>query len=245
MTVDQYTILAVLLAAAVSLISACDENDARTPRSAHPVPTAVPPPSGKGIARMPDLGPIETIETLRSHRRSGRYSRIEPNLLPQQRSAVIAQIRSVDRLAAAARVFRGEVGKQFGMSAAQEFDYTQVVNILGVLSQDVTLLTERIIGDRAEVSFQVCERVPLETAHLIRNEGRWTLVDDPIEGVAETLLKLAFLLERVTAQLGEKPFTLEELRREITLRQTPILRRLERIVTGDDSADARTRSKGS
>lgn len=203
--------------------------DARQPLPQPDLPTAGSAPD--------NLGPTETVERLRDYRFTGRYSLIEPFLLPEQRSAVIAQIRAVDRLHAAAKMLRRRVRHRLGMAAAQEFDFRQVANLLGVFSPDVTLLTERIDVDRATVSFQVADRIPLDAAEMLRRENHWVLVSDPIDGVPDELLKLALLLERIADQVNGNDLTVDELRREIKLRQAPILRRLKKLVT---SATPRT-----
>ena len=66
---------------------------------------------------------------------------------------------------------------------------------------------------------------------MVRRQQRWILVADPIEGVPEELLKLAFLLEHIADELASSQWTVQQLRREIDLRQAPILRRLNKLAT--------------
>lgn len=203
----------------VGLLGACDTE--RHPRRARvATPTAHPS----------TLGPMETLQLLRKHQPAGDHAGIEPFLLADQRDLVIAQMCAVDRLVDATAVLRARIEERFGLGAAQDFDYGQVANILGVLSRDVTLLTETVQDARARVTFQVADRVPLESAEMVRRDHRWLLVVDPIEGVPEEIEKLAAVIAEVADAVRDGAYTVTNLRREIDRRQAPILRRLSELV---------------
>ncbi len=212
------------------LIPACGDSDHRSvPRSA----SADPPIEKVAPPTLADMGPLETIEVLREYRARGLYSRIEECLPPEQSATVIAQIRSVDRLAASVSLLQDRVRERFGQSIAQKYSrYARVADIAGVFSGDATLLSAQIDGNRAQITYQVGGRLPLEIAEMVRKKNRWILLADPIEGIPEQLLKLAFLLERMAERVAQGDFTPEQLDRELTLRQSTIMRRLEKIVAG-------------
>ena len=176
--------LALLLG--VGLLGACDTE--RHPQRASAATPTVHPST---------LGPMETLRLLRRIQPAGDLAGIEPFLLADQRELVIAQIRAVDRLIDATALLRTRLEKRFGLGAAQDFDYGQVANILGVLSRDVTLLAETIQDERARVTFQVADRVPLEAVEMVRRGDRWLLVVDPIAGVPEEIEKLAAVIAEV------------------------------------------------
>lgn len=203
----------------VGLLVGCD-TERHPQRARAATPTAHPS----------TLGPMETLRLLRRHRPAGDLSGIEPFLLADQRELVIAQIRAVDRLIDATVVLRTHLEERFGLGTAQDFDYGQVGNILGVLSRDVTLLAETVQDGRARVTFQVADRVPLESVEMVRRDDRWLLVVDPIAGVPEEIEKLAAVIAEVADRVGDGTYVATDLRREIDRRQAPILRRLAELV---------------
>lgn len=214
----------------------CDADGGSTPRTAHAGQPAQEDASSAPRA-VAGLSPMETILRLRAFRERGRYSRIERFLLPEQRTAVLSQLRAVDRLIATARLLQRRVRTHLGTGAAQSFaHYAQVGNIIGVFSDDVTLLDEHVDGASARVTFQVAGRLPLGTVSMTRDRDRWLLNADPIDGVPEQLLKLAGMLERLADRVVEEGLSAETLHREIALRQSGILRRLEKLVA--DAEDA-------
>ncbi len=225
----------VIVALAVAACG-CNENRKTDRRSEKPGST--PSGSDANPAEEPadQLSPMATILCLRELRSAGRYSAIERHLRPGQRVAVMTQLRAGDRLVATARLLRRRVEERFGLAAAQEFDYRAAGNVLGVFSNDVTLVSEQITADRARVTFQVASRLPLESVDLVRSENRWVLVADPIDGVPEQLYELADLLERLADAVQRDQITLPELRSQLALRQRPILRRIQELVKAADPA---------
>jgi hypothetical protein len=219
-----------MIAPAVIAVSGCNDN--RKTDGGSETPGSVRSASGANPAEVPggQFSPMATILRLREWRSTGRYSAIERHLRPGQRVAVMTQLRAGDRLVATARLLRRRVEERFGLAAAQEFDYRAAGNVLGVFSNDVTLVSEHIAGDRARVTFQVGGRLPLASVDLVRSENRWFLVADPIDGVPEQLYELGDLLESLADAVQRDQLTLPELRRQLALRQRPILRRIQELV---------------
>ena len=50
--------------------------------------------------------------------------------------------------------------------------------------------------------------------------------DQPIEGLATELLELAEVMVRLSEQLGKRPMTVDQLRRELEAQQAPIMRKI-------------------
>ena len=180
-----------------------------------------------------NLSPIVTLRLLRAHRDAGRFDQLRPNLLPDQRRYVIDLVQAVDRLNRGNDVLQTAVTRRFGPATARMFDRSEVRNSIGVFSADVELLTERISGNDAVVVIQVADRVPLIEVHLIRREDRWVLrTDPPIPGMAAELAKLADALVATARRLDQEKLTLPELRRELSLREAAVGRRLEELSNG-------------
>ena len=226
------TLLPMLILASF-LLAACDRP---MPQQAH---AGLNETTDPGASIPQHLDPMRTVEHLQHMRKQGRYSLIEPFLAKSQRAIVIAQIRAVDRLVVAGAQLRNRVREHMGVSVARSFDsYSQLGNIVGVFSEDVSVVGQRVDGDRAEIRYSVAGRLPLKTIDLLRREGLWTMQTDSVEGVPELLLKLAFLLERMSDLILERPMTAAQLHHEIDLRQSAIMRRLRNLIAASDGERA-------
>ncbi len=239
---------AILILAILSTTLACDSDDrpapGQTPAPDHAITatqqsTAQPAESTPAVATTEspepssdttNLTPTETIHRLRKFRTDARYSKIEPHLQPVQASVVLDLLRATDRLNLATLLLHRRVTEHMGTAAGQRFNYDQTANLVGIFSRDVTLLTEKIDDDHATLSYQIAGHVPLETAEFVRKNDRWILSTDPVAGVPEQILELAFIIERISANLNKTQYTPDELQREITLRQSPVMRRLKKIL---------------
>ncbi len=186
---------------------------------------------------QPLPGPRDSLQSLRQARLERRYSDLGDYLMAEQSDEVLAFVRAADRLTVAANLLRRRAVERWGLAAAELLDYRDVSHILGVLSRDVTLTSERIETDRAFVNFQLADRLPLQTAEMRRVKGRWVLVCDPVTGVAEEIVKLAGLLEQVAGEISQGERSADDVRSDLNLRQTPIVRRLTRLLdAGKDGA---------
>ena len=180
-----------------------------------------------------NLSPIDTLRLLRAHRDAGRFDQLRPYLLPEQRRYVIDLIQAVDRLDRGNDVLQAAVTRRFGPATARMFDRSGARNAIGVFSENVKLLTERLDGDTAVVAIQVADRVPLIDVRLTRHDDRWVLqTDPPIPGMAAELAKLAEALVATARRLDQEKLTLPELRRELSLREAAVGHRLEKLTNG-------------
>lgn len=180
-----------------------------------------------------NLSPIETLQRIRAHRLAGRFQSLQPYLRPDQRRQVVDLIQAVDRLDRANDVLQAAVTRRFGPATARMFDRSGARNAIGVFSENVKLLTERLEGETAVVAIQVADRVPLIDVRLSRRDDRWVLqTDPPIPGMAAELAKLAEALVGTARLLDENELTSQELRRELALREAAVGHRLEELANG-------------
>ncbi len=213
----------ILTGVAFAWLSGCAPDESAAP----PKASAAQSPQPIDLSRA---SPTETIDQLRRWHLEGRFSLIEAHLLPEERASVIEHLRAVDRLTAAARRLQQSVRKKLGLTAALTYSqYTQVGNIAGVFSTEVTLLGERAHDDQATVSYQIADRLPLESVKLMHRDRLWVLSIEPVAGVTKQLLQLAQMLERMADRVDTEEWTAETLRAEIELRQTSILRKLDEL----------------
>jgi hypothetical protein len=139
----------------------------------------------------------------------------------------------MDQLLSANQVLRASVTKRLGPATAAAFDRSEAANAIGVFSREVQILGERVVGDKAFVTIQVADRVPLEEVELVLREGHWQVrTDPPIPEVSRELRKLAEVLVQAAHRLEAKGLTAAELQRELESQQAPIGRRLVELTGG-------------
>ncbi|MFH0982956.1 MAG: hypothetical protein V2A79_15660 [Planctomycetota bacterium] len=168
---------------------------------------------------------------MHQYRRAGQVTALASYLAPEQRDAVVEHILCVDELTAAGESLKARIYRIVGPGSADAFDRTGVANALGPFSRDVECVSEMIEGDTAVVSILVGGRLPLENVHLVRADDRWLIqTDPPIPGVATELRKLARVLYRVADEVERRQLTADQIEKELTLRQRPVLERLDQLV---------------
>lgn len=179
--------------------------------------------------------PIEVVRALHEARWSGKHSAMQEHLVISQRNAVLDLVRAVDQLIAAENVLQDAVRKTVGEGSALRFHQRmQVANIIGPLSRDVEVVSELVEGTRAQVTFQVAGRVPLEQVKLVQEGGRWRVrTDEPIPGLADALRDLAGVTRRFAGEIPRGQLDAAKIERELALRQAPIMRRIARM-TNDE-----------
>jgi hypothetical protein len=177
--------------------------------------------------------PAGTVLRLHACRVEGRYAEMLELLTPENREEVRDLVLAVDQLIAAEMTLRRKLVKELGEGSATRFNQRdQVANILGPFSRDIRIVDEKISGDSAEVSLQVAARVPLETVKLVGGDGgAWRVkVDEPIDGLSGEIRNLAKATDKVAAELERRHLSLEEVEKELNLRQAPILKRMALII---------------
>ena len=175
----------------------------------------------------PTLSPLETVKRAHALRNAGDLSRLEPFLLPEHREQVIKLLAAVDEILATNRALQLAVSRKMGPSAASLFERQEMANILGVFSQELTVLEERQTEGTAVVMIQVTEQPAPEEVSLVLHESRWVIkTDPPIVGMAEEFQNLAEVNRGLAREVEEEGMTLDTLKEQLRQRRIPILRRL-------------------
>ena len=201
------------------------ENDVAAPTP--PAATPVMPAETASIA----LSPRQVVEKLHEYRLAGKYDELQELVVPEQRSAIVELVLSVDELIAAESALSHAIQERVGEGSAVRFERrAQVANILGPLSRDVNVMAQHLDGDRATVEIQVAGRVPLERVELHREGGVWRIhPDKPIPGLAEELRNLADATRRVRSMLQRREMEADDVFNELAKRQQPALERMARL----------------
>lgn len=216
----------VIVAVLIVSSSSCDRvdrstNDPDSVRANAPVVDDAPAVS---------LTPVQTAHRVHELRIAGSLEQLEPYVVPRQRQSIVELIQAIDRIVAADLALRASITEHLGSAAAVSFDHSQAANAIGIFSRDLTVLSERIKGDEATVTFQIAKRVPLDEVRLVRFDGRWMIqTDPPVSGLTVELRKLADVLIRTAQRLEGEKLTLDQLKRELVSQQAPITRRIAEL----------------
>jgi len=203
------------------IVGACEPDP---PPASRRSPQAVPPKDADGHDAV---SPLDTVRRVHDYRVGGNLAQIEAHLLPEQRPFVLELLLAVDQFLAADQALRASATRNIGPASAMAFDRSDVADMLGVFSHHLSALDETIDGDRAVVTIQVADRVPLQSVNLVRRADVWLIeTDPPIPGAAREIRAMAAVLTEAAQSLAQKPITAAELQAEIQSRQAAVARRL-------------------
>jgi hypothetical protein len=171
------------------------------------------------------------VRRVNEFRRAGRLRDMLQHVVADRRSPVLDLVQAVDELLLANRILQDRVKASGGEAIATLFDRSGVANVIDVFSYDLAVLREEVRGDSAAVTIQVGRRLPLSTVRLVRRGNVW-LIDPgpPIPGLPGELRKLGRALRRVAQTVEHGPMTTEQIQKEMEFWQTPVLRRIEKLI---------------
>ena len=211
-----------LVAAGIMVAFAAGVSCDRSGRDAAPAGGTGSPDGAGGPAT-----PFQTVLAVHKYRVEGRLGMIESYLVAEQRPHVLELLHAVDRLTAADQALGDAITRSLCRLTSEDFDDSQVANLVGVFSRDVDVLDEKIEGDAAVVTVQIAKRVPLDFVHLVRSGGRWLIrTDAPIPGLAAELGRLADVLSAAARRVADGRLTAEQLRRELDAQSADVRRRI-------------------
>lgn len=175
-------------------------------------------------------GPADVVRRAHRSRLAGDLSGLAECLVAEHRGPVRELVEAADRLVAAEEEFRSTVTRRLGHASAARVDRSGAADAIGVFSRNIRIVQERIDGDRATVTVQVADRVPLETVALVRREERWLIqTDPPIPEVAVRVRELAEVLLAMSRRVDRGEVTDATLSSELASQQAPVFRRLRAL----------------
>lgn len=206
--------------------ASCD----RTSRRAEPEVSRSAPPLVASSSDPSHRQPIDVVRHAHDLRVARRWFELDEVIVPEQRASVSELVRATDALLNANDRLQHAIVNEHGHGVAIAFDRSNSGNVIGVFSVDVRMLGQRIDGDRALVTIQVADRVPVEQVELVLRDHRWLIrTDPPIDGVADEIERLAKVLHAAAARVEHEHLSVSELERELQAQQAPVLRRLARL----------------
>jgi hypothetical protein len=165
-------------------------------------------------------GPAKLFSQLRLVHETCRYTELESLVQPSRLATLVRTLMAVDRLLTASQQLQETAEQHVGPTAAEVCNLGVLADYLGPFSRNATIVSTRIEGDKAWVSYQVGERVPIERVQMRLEGARWRYMpDEADEGLPDLLRDLTdkLLQLKVEAQSGvyNEPAFVEEYARRI------------------------------
>lgn len=176
-------------------------------------------------------GPAKLFDQLRLVHQECRYTELESLVDSNRLATLVRTLMAVDRLLTASQQLREAAEKHVGPTAAEVCNLSILADYLGPFSRNTTIVSTRIENDRAWVSFQVGERVPIERAQMRFEAGKWRYVPDDADEKLPNLLReltdrLVALKAKALDGTYNEPAFIEEYAQQI---QTPLAAHLAEV----------------
>jgi len=216
--------LSILLLAAVLVLTTggCD----RHPESETAL-SSLAPAGGSDVS----LSPAQTVERIHTLRTEHRYAELIRHLNPHQATDILDFLLAMDELIAAEREVQAAARQCPGVRAT-DCSLGDLANSQGVFSERLRVVSERVEADRAAVTIQIADMLPLETVELESVGGRWVYsVESPAGPLPDALRDLARAMRRFGASLRAGPMGPDQFRAEFRLRISPRLRRITELTS--------------
>lgn len=177
------------------------------------------------------LSPAQTIQRIHTLRTEHRYAELIRHLDPHQATGILDFLLAMDELIAAEREVQAAARQCPGVRAT-DCSLGDLANSQGVFSERLRVVSERVEADRAAVTIQIADMLPLETVELESVGGRWVYTaESPAGHLPEALRDLARAMRRFGASLRAAPVGPEQFRAEFRLRISPHLRRITELTS--------------
>ncbi|HEY3245310.1 MAG TPA: hypothetical protein VGM03_18365 [Phycisphaerae bacterium] len=167
------------------------------------------------------------VEAAQRYHAERRAEPLRELLEPQVRTAIMELLEGVDQVASANDVLQARLKARLGEGVAARLDRSGVANAVGPFSPAARVIDEKIDGQRAVVTYQIADRLPLSEVNLVLGDDRWLIQSDqPIPGLAAEMRNLAEALRIVADRVESDKLDADGAAKELELRQRPVLDRI-------------------
>jgi hypothetical protein len=181
---------------------------------------------------LPD--PAEAVSIWRTWRQEKRYRLLEACIKPDQSAAFIDTLIAVDLVLAANEEVRQAIAEVLGEHRTELWDLSALGDNLGIFSSGMNIISVERKQDQATVTFQVGDRLPLESAQLHGGPKGWLYAPGPAPtGWPAQLRRLATGLTDVAEVIRRERPDAVRINQEFRLRIFPQLKALERAPVPD------------
>jgi hypothetical protein len=195
--------------------------------------------AGEGDETLLELS--AAISQWRQWRDRKQYRLLRPHIDPVNRAVFLDTLVAADLVLVANREACKAVAEVLGAHRTDLWDLSSLGGDLGLFSSNFQIVQVKRNGDQATVTFQVGERLPLETAHLRLGPQGWVYL--PGSGPYELpglLRDLAVALSETAEMVRQDRPDVARINQEYRLRIFPRLLALQRV--GHSVSDGAPRS---
>ena len=158
-----------------------------------------PPKPAPDLAALTPMGAARQLYAL--HLRKA-YGELAHCIVPQSRELTTNFVRVIDDVLSANESLRSLAENQYKGPVAECWSLGPIADNLGIFSQRVTFLSEEYVGDRAYVTLQEADHVPLVHAEFVWGDGRWLYRPEPLpQSAPAEFLQLASILRDLRGQV--------------------------------------------
>ncbi len=173
--------------------------------------------------------------SLQEHFASRDYAAIAPLLVPDCRQRTLDLLVGVAEVLSANERLKTTAEAAYAGPMTETWDLAAMENNLGVFSARATLISETFKGDRATVTLQEADAIPLIHAEFELHDGRWLHRPEPAPTrMASELRRLAEVIDEITESV-RRGSTFETYVNAFFDRVIPQMRRI--VTVRDESAE--------
>lgn len=176
--------------------------------------------------------PRAVYEQLRRWHAGHSYLSMMPWIHPSSRDEVVELLVAVDELMLANTSAQVAITQSCSGIDPKAFDMSEIGNRLDLFSRDAVFVGERIAGDKAVVTVQVAERLPLKQLRFERHEERWVYVPGPLShALTESIRLLAKGMNRFATVIAKGTCSPEDVNSEFRYRVLSRLEAFQKVLT--------------
>lgn len=174
-------------------LAACDRSG--------PPPTAVGPARGQAPLAS---SPADAVVQLQAAFEKRDYESIAALVVPARRLATVDFLAAVEEVLQANARLRQTAESVYQGPVSETWSIGEIENNLGPFSARVKLIGQELRGDKAVVTLQEGDHIPLFKAHFVRDKERWLYDAEPIPAaMIGELRRLATTLDDVAQKVRD------------------------------------------
>lgn len=145
-------------------------------------------------------GPADVARLMNELHQKRDYDGVAEHLAMKGRGETVRLLRALNDVFDADARLRETAARRYGGPHAVAWDLSVLRNNLGIFSAETHVINQSFEGERAIVTMQEGDHVPLVRAPFIRENGAWVYQPDlPPRAMAGELVKLASVLDEIRA----------------------------------------------
>ncbi|MEK6644450.1 MAG: hypothetical protein AABZ08_11135 [Planctomycetota bacterium] len=135
-------------------------------------------PSPESTVPFAAASPVDAAKRLHALHLKRDYRSLTPLIIPEAAADTVAVLVAVDEVIDAGRALKSIAEAKYGGPVAEAGHLTAMQNNLGLFSRDVEFFSQNFKGDRAHVTLQEGQHVPLVHAEFVFRSGTWLYVPE-------------------------------------------------------------------